>query len=266
MSICPFLFILLQTTLVAASLFDPHSKYQTPRITFWHGIDTRAKLDQFITSEGFIAREQVVISDGFPITAVLKRPSNPFSLFDALKYIQNYQINEVVLLEFRTKEDLNSARWTLNFYNKKWIWIQVALVQGPHGRAPNITSADIQELMVKGMGRHNWWVFEITTKPKPPYGYTDKQFKDIHKKLAQGKVSESTALLLLDIIHTQNSKNIPKELVNKLRYIILEQKPGTNLKEIYPKKVADFIDGIGAQKVYLDVQEDLRDVILKELS
>lgn len=248
-----------------ASLWDPHAHLYSPEVEFWsHGLLNQRLVNYYTLSDSMIAREKVTIGKAsFPITAVMGNYTNTYSLFYCLSHLIKHQVNRVVVLEFESAADLRAAEWTLIYFNKKWIWLQLAVSKGPNGDKEKIAAKDLIAQLESGYGRHIWLIYEMTTKPIAPYGYEDEHWTQLEKIAFKGKLAPITSLLLLDIVHAAETTTFPEDLINLCKYVILRQKNGTIASDINIKGISGLIAKIGIKKVYLEVTEDIRTAILK---
>lgn len=191
--------------------------------------------------------------------------SNVYSLFEFLEYFQEYRGSHVIVLMFSHSTDLNKAQWTLKRFNWNWIWLQVAISQGPNGDKPTMNSTEFYNEIKLGHGRWIWIVYEMTTKPIEPYGYTEEQFDEFMAIPFGGPTGHLTSLVSLDIIHLSHTDDdvLDRDFFKKMQYIILVEKPNTAVWAINIEAVLDFIKSIGFPKFYLDVSPIVREHILK---
>lgn len=264
MLLISLIFALASTTASLGSLWDPHAHIYSPAVEFWsQGLQDQKHVNYYTLSGFVIAREKVITGNmSFPITPVMGRHTNTYSLFYCLSHLIKYQTNRVVILEFESAADLRAAEWTLIYFNKKWIWLQLAVSKGPNGGREKITGKELFDQLESGYGRHIWLIYEMTTEPTRPYGYEDVHWRDLQEIAFQGKLAFVSSLLLLDIVHAAETESFPEDLIKLCKYVIFQQKNGTIARDINIEGITRFIKRVGVKKVYLEVSQDIRAAIL----
>lgn len=267
-----FFFIVLLVKIASSArhtFYDPHARYYIPSVEFWHaGLPVRLYADRFTSSSQLIARERVFSASVItPKVPVMSDPNGNYPLFDLLQYMSTYRTNHVVMLSFGNRTDIHESHWILRKYNKPWIWLHIPFIKGPHGTVPMITGEELNLEFVYNRARHVWICYDMTTAQKEPYGYMDEQLAELRKIAFNGYLKNLVGIVSLDIAHASNTATIPDELMKtKMRYIILEQRKGTDPKKINMKGVFRIIKAMGKDRVYLDVAPIIRNEVLKEFA
>lgn len=262
--LCILLFLFHSISTV--TFYNPHFRYKTANLEFYDGLHTRDHASQFISSEGrLIAKSKVAIANtSTPRMPVLTSPANTYGLFDLLQFVYDHRGNHVVIFTFENRESLRMAHWTLSYFSKNWIWIHVAILQGPNGDPPTFTGDELQaELSQLGMIKRVWMCYDMTTKPIEPYGYTKKHLEDLDKFTFTGVLEKTPSLMMFDIVHASHSAiDIEVKIMKIMMYIIFVEKNQTNVEDINMRGLWKLIDGLGIARVYLDVNPELRKNIM----
>lgn len=247
------------------TFFNPHARYNTSQIHFFaYNISYPSIARSFIGTRDLIGHATVKITSiATPRIPVMDSDTSNYALFDALGYINEYRGNHVIMLEFENKEDFHESRWTLKYYNKNWIWLQVAVVQGPQGSEPTFNGADLELQYHIGMASKVWICYEFTTGLREPYGYTDAHMTQLAQFAFNGNLSSTEGGLQLDIVHASHSINLPDDTMkNKMKFVIFKETPGTDEKNINYKILFGVIKRLGLEKTYLNVRPSIRKTIL----
>lgn len=250
-------------SITSITFYNPHFRYKTANLEFCNDLHTRLHVSLFICDRRLIAKAKVAVAKTItPQIAVVTSSENTYGLHDLLQYISDNRGNHVVILTFESRDVLHLAHWTLNYFNKNWIWIHVAVLKGPNGDTPTFPAVDLEaELQLMGLVRNLWMCYDMTTKPVEPYGYTRKHMEALDKYAFSGILERTRGVMMFDILHASHSSISPGSM-KSMRYVIFKETNQTNVADINMKGLWKIIDGLGIEKVYLDVNRKLRRKIM----
>lgn len=259
--------LFLPALIPSLTFFCPHHRYRVADLVIWpEGLLSREHATRFVTGDRLIAREKVSTATGItPRIPVMHNAEGTYPLFDLLHYLDEYRSNHVSLLVFENRSDLHAAQWTLRYFNKNWIWLQVSLLKGPHGTEPTFTADDLEAEYHVGNAQKVWICYDMTTKPVSPYGYSAKHLSALEKVAFKGSLRGMKGLIMLDILHASHSLLIPNPLMKTaMEYVIFQERRGTKKEGINFKGLFRIIKALGLRKVYLDVSPSIRIKILEK--
>lgn len=267
MSSLPLFLLLFLIAHTRANFFDPHADEIAAKLRVWKGLKSRNEARDFIASGLLIAEEDVYTSKfTIPMEPIMNKLNNTYSLYECLKYIKDHRGNHAVMLRVHSAYDMKNTFWTIRQINALWIWVHIVATPGPHGADPEITSAELTE-MVKDFPRYFYLVLEMSTKLHKPYGYGEKDVNPFYELARQVKMAHYPKVMYLDIVHAGHTDDFPSKEENDknvFHYVMLHEAPGTTVDMINLAGIHRIIERVGLRSIYLDVSPGLRDIIMEK--
>lgn len=139
------------------------------------------------------------------------------------------------------------------------------MLKGPNGAEPTLHADQLQTEYKLASAQHVWLVYEMTTKPTKPYGYTAAHLAQLKKYAFAGSFAKIKGVMVLDILHASHTTMLPDKIIkDKMEYVIFKEINGTRVADINFDGLHRIIGVLGIGRVYLDVSKPLRMKIMEK--